>query len=85
MYIYTTIPVPKISYDNIMKCILLLLYINIIDIIEKIRSVLDKGIFACSVYVDLQKAFNMVNYSILWTNVNTTESEFYLKCGLKVF
>ena len=85
MYIYTTISVPKISYDNIMKCILLLLYINIIDIIEKIRSALDKGIFACSVYVDLQKAFNMVNYSILWTNVNTIDSELYLKCGLKVF
>ena len=37
----------------------------LIDINEKIMSALDRGIFACGVYIDLQKAFDMVNHSIL--------------------
>ena len=36
----------------------------LIDLTKKIRSALDKGIFACGVYIDLQKAFHTVNYSI---------------------
>ena len=36
----------------------------LIDITKKIRSALDKGIFAYGVYIDLQKAFDTVNYSI---------------------
>ena len=35
------------------------------DITEKIRSVLDKGIFSCCVYFDLQKAYDTVNHWIL--------------------
>ena len=37
----------------------------LIDITEKIRSALDKGIFACGIYINLQKAFDTVNHSIL--------------------
>ena len=37
----------------------------LIDITDKIRSALDKGIFACGVYIDLQKAFDTFNHSIL--------------------
>ena len=37
----------------------------LIDLTEKIRSALDKGIFACGVYIELQKAFDTVNHSML--------------------
>ena len=37
----------------------------LIDITEKIRSALDQNIFACSVFIDLQKAFATVNHNIL--------------------
>ena len=37
----------------------------LIDLTEKIRSALHKGIFACGVYIELQKAFDTVNHSML--------------------
>ena len=37
----------------------------LIGLTEKIRSALDKGIFACGVYIELQKAFDTVNHSML--------------------
>ena len=37
----------------------------LIDITEKIRSALDQNIFACSVFIDLQQAFDTVNDDIL--------------------
>ena len=37
----------------------------LIDITESIRRVLDENGFACGVFVDLQKAFDTVNHSIL--------------------
>ena len=36
----------------------------LIDITEKIRSALDQNIFACGIFIDLQKAFNTVNHDI---------------------
>ena len=37
----------------------------LIDIPEKIKSVLDQNMFACGIFIDLQKAFDTVNYNIL--------------------
>ena len=37
----------------------------IISITEKIREALDKGKFACGVFVDLQKAFDTVNHEVV--------------------
>ena len=41
----------------------------IISITEKIREALDKGKFACGVFVDLQKAFDTVNHKVLLKKV----------------
>ena len=38
---------------------------HLIEITEKIRKALDSGKFSCGIFVDLQKAFDTVNYKIL--------------------
>lgn len=37
----------------------------ILDIVNKIQSNMDKGMFSCGVFIDLQKAFDTVNHSTL--------------------
>ena len=37
----------------------------LIDITEKIRSALDQNIFACGIFIDLPKVFDIVNHDIL--------------------
>ena len=37
----------------------------LLSIVEKIRSNLDKKMFSCGIFVDLEKAFDTVNHSIL--------------------
>ena len=37
----------------------------LIDITETIRKALDNGKFACGIFIDLQKAFDTVNHTIL--------------------
>ena len=42
----------------------------LIDITENIRKALDNNKFACGVFIDLQKAFDTVNHSILTSKLN---------------
>ncbi len=42
----------------------------LLDITENIRAALDKGHYACGIFVDLQKAFDTVNHSILIKKLN---------------
>ena len=37
----------------------------LIDITEKIRSALDQNMFACDIFIDLQRAFDTINHDIL--------------------
>ena len=43
---------------------------TLINITERIRESLDKGEFACGVFVDLQKAFDTVDHEILLAKLN---------------
>ena len=37
----------------------------ILDVVNKIQSYMDKGMFSCGVFIDLQKAFDTVDHAIL--------------------
>ena len=37
----------------------------ILDIVNKIQSYMDKGMFSCGVFIDLQKGFDTVDHAIL--------------------
>ena len=43
--------------------------IYIYEITEQIRNVCDKDLYTCNIYLDLQKAFDIVNENILLANI----------------
>ena len=45
----------------------------LIDTTEKIGDALDKKLFACGIFIDLQKAFNTVNHEILLDKLHYTK------------
>ena len=55
------------------------------NIAQKIRSAIDKGIFACGVYIDLQKPFHKVNHSILLYKLDYYGIRCLAKMRLKSF
>ena len=42
----------------------------LLSIVEQIRSSLDKNMFSCGVFIDLEKAFDTVNHQILLSKLN---------------
>ena len=45
----------------------------ILDNVNKIQSYMDKGMFSCGVFIDLQKAFDTVDHAILYRSFFTME------------
>ena len=43
---------------------------TLINIVERVRASLDKGEFACGVFVDLQKTFDTVDHEILLSKLH---------------
>ena len=47
----------------------------LVSLTESIKSSLDNNWIGCGIFINLQKAFDTVNYDILWKNWNTMLSE----------
>ena len=52
------------------------------EITEKLKESVEKGKFGCGIFIDLRKAFDTVNHSILLKNWNIMVSREYFSSGL---
>ena len=55
---------------------------SLIQIVEKIRNAIENKIYGCGIFIDLKKAFDTVNHTIL---LNKLEHYGIQGCGLKWF
>ena len=56
----------------------------IIDLTTKISESIDNNEYTAGIFIDLSKAFDTVNHSIVLRNLNTTELGESLLNGLKI-